>query len=145
MKALSIRQPWAWLIVNGHKDIENRVWPTQVRGPILIHAGKGMTQTEYEEACAFIDSKSSLRHLNAILPAPADLDRGGIVGQAEITGCFKNHPSPWFVGEYGFLLRNARPLPLPFRPFTGMLGFFEVPDQPDQPEPLGEDIQPNLI
>ncbi|HTV55212.1 MAG TPA: ASCH domain-containing protein, partial [Terriglobia bacterium] len=38
MKALSIRQPWAWLIVNGFKPIENRSWNTNFRGRILIHA-----------------------------------------------------------------------------------------------------------
>ncbi|WP_234838619.1 ASCH domain-containing protein [Sinorhizobium meliloti] len=38
--AISIMQPWAWLIVNGHKDIENRDWPTKSRGPVAIHAGK---------------------------------------------------------------------------------------------------------
>ena len=37
-KALSIQQPWAWLIVNDHKDIENRDWRTHYRGPVLIHA-----------------------------------------------------------------------------------------------------------
>jgi hypothetical protein len=37
--SLSIRQPWAWLIVQGHKPIENRTWPTTYRGPLLIHAG----------------------------------------------------------------------------------------------------------
>lgn len=37
--ALSIRQPGAWLIVNGHKDIENRDWPTtNFRGRLLVHA-----------------------------------------------------------------------------------------------------------
>lgn len=50
MKALSIRQPWAWLIVNGHKDIENRSWPTRFRGKFLVHASNGMTRSEYEEA-----------------------------------------------------------------------------------------------
>lgn len=39
MKALSVRQPWAWLIVNGYKDIENRDWSTQQRGRIWIHTG----------------------------------------------------------------------------------------------------------
>ena len=37
-KALSVRQPWAWLIVNGWKPIENRSRRTNVRGRILIHA-----------------------------------------------------------------------------------------------------------
>src|ERR1051326_1498970 len=40
VKALSVRQPWAWLIIYGGKDIENRDWPTSHRGPTLIHAGK---------------------------------------------------------------------------------------------------------
>jgi hypothetical protein len=40
MKALSIQQPWAWLIVNGYKDIENRSWFTKGRGKFLLHAGK---------------------------------------------------------------------------------------------------------
>lgn len=131
MKALSIRQPWAWLIVNGHKDIENRTWSTGTRGPILIHASKGMTQNEYEEACAFIESKDRIRHINAIMPAPKDLQRGGIVGQADIADCVRDHHSPWFVGEFGFLLRHAKPLP--FRPFTGALQFFEVPDVDQAP------------
>lgn len=38
--ALSIRQPWAWLIVNNHKPVENRSWPTSFRGRFLVHAGK---------------------------------------------------------------------------------------------------------
>jgi hypothetical protein len=46
--ALSIRQPWAWLILHAGKDIENRDWPTKYRGPFLIHASKGMTRDEYE-------------------------------------------------------------------------------------------------
>ncbi|WP_229215634.1 ASCH domain-containing protein [Duganella sp. CY15W] len=45
MKALSIRQPWAWLIVNGYKDIENRSWSTNVRGKVLVHASKGAPAT----------------------------------------------------------------------------------------------------
>lgn len=40
MKALSIRQPWAWLIVAGYKDIENRSWPTNFRGRVYIHASR---------------------------------------------------------------------------------------------------------
>ena len=38
MKVIVIRQPWAWLIVNGIKDIENRSWRTRYRGPLLIQA-----------------------------------------------------------------------------------------------------------
>ena len=39
MKALTIREPWASLIINGHKKYEFRSWKTNYRGQILIHAG----------------------------------------------------------------------------------------------------------
>jgi hypothetical protein len=40
MKIISIRQPWASLIVSGLKDVENGTWPTRYRGPVLIHASQ---------------------------------------------------------------------------------------------------------
>src|SRR6267378_3713180 len=40
MKIISIRQPWASLIVSGVKDVENRTWSTRYRGPVLIHASR---------------------------------------------------------------------------------------------------------
>ena len=46
-KAISIRQPWAWAIVHAGKDIENRDWSTRYRGPVCIHAAKGMTKDEF--------------------------------------------------------------------------------------------------
>lgn len=118
MKALSIKQPWAWLIVEGFKTIENRSWPTRQRGTILIHAGKGMTRAEYEEARSLADT------LGVKVPAFEALERGGIVGQATITGCVTESESAWFFGAYGFTLADAKPLP--FEPYRGQLGFFEV-------------------
>jgi hypothetical protein len=118
MKALSIRQPWAWLIVNGHKDIENRSWLTHYRGPLLVHASKGMTRDEYIFA-------GTIAHQSGVkIPPFEKLERGGIVGRVDVVDCVDQDPSPWFFGEFGFVLKNAKPLP--FRPFTGKLGFFEV-------------------
>ena len=54
MKAITVRQPWAWLLIQGTKDIENRDWPTNVRGQVAIHAAKGMTRFEYEDAWEFV-------------------------------------------------------------------------------------------
>ena len=59
------------------------------------------------------------------LPDGVTYPTGGIVGLAEIFDCVSASASPWFMGEYGFLIRNARPLP--FRPCRGQLGFF-TPD-----------------
>ena len=40
MKVITIKQPWASLIVSGLKNIENRTWKTNFRGRVLIHAAK---------------------------------------------------------------------------------------------------------
>lgn len=127
MKALSIRQPWAWLIVHGHKPVENRGWPTKVRGRVLVHAAKGMTRDEYEDvACWMADmQRRGCQEMQGIvLPAFEDLQRGGIVGAVDIVDCVTDHPSRFFFGPHGFVLAN--PEALPFRPLRGMLGFFEV-------------------
>jgi hypothetical protein len=121
MKALSIRQPWAWLIVNGWKNIENRDWPTRFRGPFLVHAGKAMTMEEYEACQIFMAGFTALE-----LPPFDALQRGGIVGQAVLLDCVAEHDSEWFCGEWGFVLDNA--IALPFTPFRGQLGFFDVSD-----------------
>lgn len=126
MKALSIRQPWAWLIMNAGKDIENRVWNTPVRGRVLVHAAKGMTVDEFEDADAFAAKITHNYDRIGKYPVFEDLERGGIVGSVEIVDCVRVSGSPWFVGPFGFILRD--PQPLPFRPLKGALGFFEVPD-----------------
>jgi hypothetical protein len=122
MKAISIRQPWAWLILHGGKDIENRSWSTGFTGRVLIHASKGMTRDEYDEAAECYDPGD----IGPDLPPFEKLERGGIVGAVDITGCTASHPSPWFFGRYGFTLAN--PEAWPFIPYRGQLGFFEVPD-----------------
>ena len=126
MITLSIRQPWAWLIVNGHKDIENRDWQTKVRGKFLVHASKGMTKDEYEDCidtCHWISRKRPFPS-NTVLPKFDDLERGGVVGMSEILDCVSQSESPWFFGEYGFVLGRSKVLP--FMPFKGQLGFFNV-------------------
>ena len=136
MKAISIRQPWASLIIKAGKDIENRSWSTRFRGRVLVHAAKGMTHDEHEDAIHFAvsaikaDPKNAgggkIRTLREMGFAFEDLQRGGIIGSVEIVDCVADSASPWFVGEYGFVLRN--PMPLPFVPFKGQLGFFDAPD-----------------
>ena len=120
MIALSIRQPWASLILTYGKDIENRDWATKVRGRVLIHASKGCTQYEFEDAveCA-----------QEILQTPIKLDlktiqRGGVIGSVEIIDCVEQSESPWFFGRYGFVMRDAKQLP--FIPYKGQLGFFDI-------------------
>ncbi|MBY4733953.1 ASCH domain-containing protein [Cupriavidus pauculus] len=124
-KALSIRQPWAWLIVNGHKDIENRSWATRFRGPVLIHAAKSMTVAEHRAVQDYM-AEISVGYVK--VPAIDELARGGIVGLAEVAACVppERRTSRWHMeGCHGFALRAAQPLP--FTPLAGRLGFFDVP------------------
>lgn len=132
MLALSIRMPWAWLILHAGKDIENRDWATKVRGRILLHAGKGMTRSEYEDGLATYQDALFERFGGGLpeglpeLPDFETLERGGIVGSVEIVDCVSQSTSPWFFGRYGFVL--ARPKVVPFIPYSGRLGFFDVPE-----------------
>ena len=120
MRALSIRQPWAWLVVNGYKDIENRTWSTNFRGRIYVHAGQRMIGDDYPEQRDYL--------ARAGIEIPGRLARGAIVGEVTISGCVDYSDSPWFCGPFGFILENpvAYELPVPYR---GRLGFFSV-DEP---------------
>ncbi|AJF08222.1 ASCH domain-containing protein [Geoalkalibacter subterraneus] len=123
-KAISIRQPWAWLILNGGKDIENRTWPTRFRGKVLIHAAKGVTRDEWRDAWSWVRHvcpeawEKGCREINA-----GTIERGGIIGVAEVVDSVTHSDSRWFVGPHGFVLRNVEPLP--FYPCKGALGFFK--------------------
>lgn len=124
MKALSIRQPYAWLIAQGHKDIENRDWATNFRGRVLIHAGLTYPKRDYRD-----DADLYGERFGSYPPREEML--GGIVGVATITGCVTASDSEWFFGQYGFTLTDAKSIPLV--PCKGMLGFFDVPqDVADQ-------------
>lgn len=125
LPALSVRQPWAWLIVQGFKDVENRNWPTKFRGPVLIHASNGLTFPEYEGCLSTCHLVSVHRPFpeGTIMPSFKGIERGGIVGITEIVDCVEDMCSPWFFGDYGFVLKNSRALP--FRPCKGALGFFK--------------------
>jgi hypothetical protein len=124
VKALSIRQPWAHLILHGGKDIENRKWSTKYRGPILIHAAKACTILEYHAALNFVFQEVREELAQQVFKHGWTAPRGGIVGSAILSDVVTERDSPWFTGPFGFVLTDVKPLP--FRPMRGMLGLFEV-------------------
>jgi hypothetical protein len=134
MKVLSVRQPWAYLIVAGYKDIENRTWYTGHRGPLLIHASKGVDPENFmPKQRQYIES--------AGIVIPEDLPRGAIVGSVNLVdvwnancGKVRRHcsdchqydlkyvnDSPWFEGPYGFEMADAVQFHQPI-PYRGSLG-----------------------
>lgn len=86
-KAISIKQPWAWLICSGIKDIENRTWKTNYRGRVLIHAGKKYNLA-YDDWVHDILRKHDKLFVD-------DFDSSAIIGSVEIVDCVWGHASIW--------------------------------------------------
>jgi hypothetical protein len=103
------------------KDIENRSWQAvnhglRKRGRVAIHASKGMTKEEYEDASEFIAD------IGFLVPPARELLRGGIIGSVEVVDVVNESESPWFCGPRGLVLRD--PKPCVFVPSVGALGYF---------------------
>ncbi|HCC03561.1 MAG TPA: 2-oxoglutarate dehydrogenase E1 [Clostridiales bacterium] len=77
MKVLTIKQPWATLIIQGDKRFEFRSWQTKYRGDLLIHAGKGI-------------DKEAMKRLAKYLPK--ELQYGKILGKVKLVDCIKMSP-----------------------------------------------------
>lgn len=124
MKVLTIREPWASLIINGYKKYEFRSWKTNYRGKILIHTSQ---KIEKEMLSRFKDY-----NLNCI--------GGSIIGEAELTDCIlvdenfnqnlrkidnvvygkSNH-----VEKYAWKLENVKKYDEPI-PMKGKLGLWNI-------------------
>ena len=126
--ALSIKQPWAALVVAGLKTIEIRRWPTARRGRILIHAARVPDARDV-----------AWQYVTPQVQALAEL-RGGIIGAVELTDCrtykdlasfvadqtaHRNEPA-WFEPPqlYGFVFTS--PQVVPFKTYPGWFRFFPV-------------------
>lgn len=131
MHALSLKQPWATLLIHGMKTIEVRRWSTPRRESILIHAAK--VPDEREEA--WIHVPPHLQELTTL--------RGGFIGRANLIECrrydnlerfnedqdlHRNAPE-WFEKPplFGFVFTDM--LELPFTEFSGWMRFFPVPEE----------------
>ena len=117
MKCLSVRQPWASWIVHGlgngkHKDVENRGWSTDYRGPLLIHASKTVDEV-------------AMSLLEDVPPVP--YPRGAILGKVDLVDCTKKQqPGRWHEpGRVGFVMRNPLPFTSPVR-YRGEPNLFDV-------------------
>jgi hypothetical protein len=116
--AFSVRQPYADLIVDGIKDIENRSRWSRFRGNILVHAAKTpwWDHVEYRR-----------RDLEIASADDYDGYTSAIIGIVEVVDVVERHRSRWFdEGSVGLVLRNARRFRRPI-PYKGALGIFHVP------------------
>lgn len=126
--ALSLKQPWAALVVLGYKTIEIRTWPTAYRGPLLIHASR---QSDGRRVpWPLPDTAKQLAEL-----------RGGIIGLVELVDCICYRDQERFVLDcalhwnlpewfrppqmHGFVFQQPRLVS--FLPCSGWFRLFRVP------------------
>lgn len=129
MKAISVKQPWAWALFNG-KDGENRKWRgiPKHRGATLIHASSSFDEQGYnyllaEKDVLFPDKPEEWR-----IPEKNQFEMGGVIGVVNITDVVTESDSPWFEGpakDNKFLV-VADAKPLDFHKCKGKLNFFDL-------------------
>jgi hypothetical protein len=124
VKTLTVRQPWAYLIVNGHKDIENRTWSTAYRGPILIQSSKTYGSVmELSDNCLWIEKYARPR-----LTLPQNFTLGIIEGIVTLSDIKRDVRSFWADPDcYHWLLANPIPLDLESVSIKGKLGLWDLP------------------
>jgi hypothetical protein len=136
MKALTICQPYAHLIALPDDDyrakrVENRTWPTNLRGEILIHAGKNrnyLNLSGYDIPEAQMAFGAIIAVANLVDCVELDMFANGINRVPQIA----HRRWPWLAahqhteGPFCFVLTQVRALPTPI-PFKGAQGFFNVP------------------
>ena len=137
MKALTIHQPWAWLITNGYKSVENRSRRTTYRGPLAIHAGarRGAERQGWlsEELLA------KLRAAGYPIPDVDELVFSAVVGRVDLVDCVEYDPDsprlpgldqhgleddPFASGPWCWILANPRALAEPIAQ-SGARGLWE--------------------
>lgn len=116
VKALTIRQPWASLIMAGAKDVENRTWKVQTPVTVLVHAGKVVERDE--ETRAYVAARATW---------PERMSRGALLGAMRIVECTETSESPWAIaGSWHWCIGAVVPFEHPV-PCLGTQGLWEVP------------------
>jgi hypothetical protein len=142
LKALSFRQPWANLIVEGRKTLDLRTWNTHFRGPLAVYASLDVEK----DACALhgVDLKTLT---TGALIGVVDLVDVIPLDEVTYTARATEHLNgrPWHDGLYGWVVKNPRLLDPP-QVVKGRLNLFEVeiPTVDDRPQTV-DDPLPSIV
>jgi hypothetical protein len=143
-KCLSIRQPWTWILTHPTevaacgiepKTLENRDWYSHYRGPLLLHAGATLESSFFHRRTGLLlpdywegkFGEAGARLVAAMPQHRKDYPTRAIVGSATLVDIVEESSSPWFVGDYGFVLTEARTITPPVN-YLGQRMLFDVPD-----------------
>lgn len=122
-KAITVIEPWASAIVYAGKDIENRNWRTHYRGPIAIHAGSKFYEGDLtdlqrqvrggpKKELGYWIKKGMSRYWSEFDFA----DPGHVIGIGMLVDCVDRSSSPWFQGEWGWVIQGVIPIhPVPMK------------------------------
>ena len=127
MKALTIKPPFAYRVVEGMKDVENRFWKTSFRGRLLIHNGRRPAEYVWQ-------IPRLARAMGVMINGTPDAgeNAGCVIGSVEVHDCIPSSDCELYWADdhdgYCWLLRDPRMFwhPLPWR---GQPGLFEIPDE----------------
>ena len=128
IRCLAVRQPWAWAIMSGAKDIENRSWSTDYRGPIAILASSMKTE------------------VNQIAKAgklpPRDFVYSALIGMVDLVDVVPMsealEANPWAWGPYCWRVAKPRLFPEPI-PAKGKLMLYAIQEE------LAERVRPAIL
>jgi hypothetical protein len=147
VRVLTVRQPWAWAIVHGGKDVENRTrnLAGAYRGPVAIHAGLTDAIRDNDIDASALSVLWAWRRWWKTAEAPG-AQRGHIIGVVDLVGAHPSHVdgtrcggidayglgqfcSAWAqAGHHHLVLANPRPLAGPI-PAAGRLGLWRPGDE----------------
>lgn len=129
MKVLSVKQPWAALLVNGIKDIENRTRRTTFRGRILIHASSAKMSGSIAD---YLNQSQTMAMMNSQVDVDKlreTLKTGHIIGSVEIYDCVKDDDSVWAENSvWNWKVRNPVLFNKPIRA-KGKLGLWDFTEE----------------
>ena len=119
LMAMSVRQPWAWAIARGLKNVHGRPEPTTHRGIVVIHAASNWDRSG--EASPLFTSHINSRNTKRF-------PRRALIAVAELSGCHsRDGCTPWAgPGDWHWLLTNIWRLPRPV-PAQGQPGLWRLP------------------
>jgi len=150
-KALTVHQPYAYLVCAGIKDIENRTWNTKYRGRVYIHASatdvyKGkksyiqMTEDQIKTAIIAINSQCNCLYDAFLSKGFPDRTMSAIIGHVDIIDCVKDHPSIWALPDnYHWVLANPVLFEHPILNVKGKLSYWDCSEYLVLPDHISGD------